>query len=103
MKGTMKMTETWKDVAGYEGLYQVSDRGRVRSLWFGKVRILKPGLKNGGYLQVALYRERKQKYLLVHRLVAEAFVPNPLNLPQVNHKDENKLNNSVDKIGRAHV
>lgn len=88
------MAETWKDVAGYEGLYQVSDLGRVRSLLHGKVRILK-FLDNGyGYLKVELNRNGK----LVHRLVAEAFIPNPLNLPQVNHKDEDKTNNTANNL-----
>ena len=92
------MNETWKDVMGYEGLYQVSDLGRVRSLKFGKVRILKPGFNSSKYLLVALYLNGKTRNISVHRLVAEAFIPNPLNLPQVNHKDEDKTNNAADNL-----
>lgn len=93
------MEEIWKDVVGYEGLYQVSNFGRVRSLghdkWH-KGRIIKPhydGRKH--YLFVQIYKNKNSKKINVHRLVAETFIPNPQNLPQVNHKDENKINNCV--------
>lgn len=92
------MTETWKDVAGYEGLYQVSDLGRVRSLKYGKSRILKHIIGKKGYLHVTLYREGEQKSVLIHRLVAQAFVPNPSNFPVINHKDENPANNTVNNL-----
>lgn len=96
------MTEIWKDIQGYEGLYQVSNLGRVKSLarilndgriW--KEKIIKPAKSGSGYMQVTLYKNNIKKPFRIHRLVAEAFIPNPLNLPFVNHKDENKANNFV--------
>jgi len=92
------MNETWKDITGYEGLYQVSDLGQVRSLKFGKVRILKPGHNTDGYLKVILCQSGNKRNVLVHRLVAEAFIPNPLKLPVINHKDENPVNNVVTNL-----
>ncbi len=99
------MSEVWKDIAGFEGLYQVSDLGRVRSLdrecWNGHVyflrigRVLKQKLSTSGYMRVSL---GKGNDAYVHRLVAAAFHPNPDNMPQVNHKDENKLNNRADNL-----
>lgn len=85
--------EQWKNIKGYDGKYQVSDLGRVRSLKNGNSHILKTLLVANGYLQVALCKNGNIKRHLVHRLVADAFIPNPNNLPQVNHKDENKGNN----------
>lgn len=90
--------EYWKPVVGYEGLYEVSNWGRVKSLKFGKERILKPCTNRYGYLFVKLCKDGKVKPFTVHRLVAEAFLPNPDNLPQVNHKDENKQNNIVSNL-----
>ena len=90
--------EIWKPVVGYEGLYEVSNWGRIKSIKFGKERILNPGTNSCGYLHVGLYKNGKRKIFLVHRLVAEAFIPNPNNLPCINHKDENKLNNSVENL-----
>lgn len=90
--------EVWKDIEGYEGLYQVSNYGRVRSLNYGctgQVRLLKPSKDKYGYLNITLCKNRKPKVCKVHRLVAIAFISNPLNLPEVNHKDENKENNFV--------
>ena len=87
----------WRDIKNYEGLYQVSDKGEVRSLNYkktGKVQILKPAKNNCGYLLVTLSKNGKRKGFLIHRLVAEAFIPNPDNLSQVNHKDEIKTNNN---------
>ena len=92
------MTENWKAVAGYEGLYEVSDMGRVKSLWNGKEKILKPQKNTRGYLHVDLYKDGKKKTLNVHRLVAEAFISNPNNLDTVNHRDEVKTNNTVDNL-----
>ena len=90
--------EFWKPVVGYEGLYEVSNFGRVKSIKFGKERILKPGTNGRGYSKVVLCKNGKKKRYLVHRLVAEAFLPNPNNLPQVNHRDENKLNNNAENL-----
>ena len=93
--------ENWKDIEGYEGLYQVSDKGRVKSLNYnhtGKEKIMKLKTTKKGYLSIALHKYGKQEYLRVHRLVAQAFIPNPDNLPQVNHKDEDKTNNCVENL-----
>ena len=90
--------ETWKEIAGYEGLYEVSDLGRVKSLKYGKEKILKPGKDTRGYLNVILFKDGKSKNSKVHRLVAEAFIPNPNNLDTVNHKDEVKTNNTVTNL-----
>ena len=90
--------EIWKDIKGYEGLYQVSNKGNVRSLHYGKIKQLSIVKRSNGYLMVSLWNKMKRKHYLVHRLVAEAFIPNPNNYPQVNHKDENPINNSVDNL-----
>lgn len=101
--------EYWKPVLGYEGLYEVSNCGRVRSLdtyrkgrngsiIFCKGKILKPFKNTQGYLKVVLCKNGKVKTFRVHRLVAEAFISNPDNLPCVNHKDENKQNNVVSNL-----
>lgn len=94
------MNEIWRDIAGYEG-YQVSNTGRVRSLNYrrtGQTQVLKPRNNGTGYLQVALCRNGEQKMFLLHRLVAEAFIPNPMNLPQINHRNEVKTDNRVDNL-----
>lgn len=83
---------------GYEKLYQVSNTGKVRRIFKADLRELKGTIKKGGYKGVLLKLNKKNKWELVHRLVAKAFIPNPNNLPQVNHKDENKLNNLVDNL-----
>lgn len=101
--------EEWKDIEGYEGLYQVSNLGNVKSLEKTRIgnggsivpvkeRILKASKDSKGYLQVKLFKDEKPKTYKVHRLVASAFLPNPDNLPQVNHKDENPSNNRVDNL-----
>lgn len=97
------MNEIWKDVKGYENLYQVSNLGRVKSLfywsniynkYFPREKILKNNVLKYGYLNVRLKGVTKS----VHRLVAETFIPNPNNLPEVNHKDENPSNCRVDNL-----
>ena len=92
--------EIWKDVLGYEGFYQVSDCGQVKSFprkraW--KERILKPGLNTGGYHQVSLCKDGKNKHFLVHRLVALAFLEGDPSLT-INHKDECKTNNHISNL-----
>lgn len=91
------MEEEWKTIEGYPN-YMISNLGRVKSLNYnktGKEQILKLSKDFDEYLLVSLHKNRKQKTYKVHRLVAQTFIPNPYNLPQVNHKDENKQNNFV--------
>lgn len=88
--------EKWKPVPGYEGLYIVSNKGRIYGL--KKRRELKAAKMNKGYAIVTLWKDNEQCSTLVHRLVAQAFIPNPDNLPQVNHKDTNKMNNYVSNL-----
>ena len=95
------MNEIWKDIDEFEGLYQVSNLGNVKSLNYrhtGKERILKPLTDKYGYLFVTIYKNGKLKNYKIHRLVAKAFIPNPDGKPEVNHKDENKINNCVDNL-----
>lgn len=107
------MDEIWKDVKDYEGYYQVSNLGRVRSLTrdyevttklgykkriYSKGRIRIPQKYTNGYLFVSLSKNNKIKQIMIHRLVAIAFLPNPEGLPEVNHKDECITNNTVDNL-----
>lgn len=106
------MKEIWKNIKDFEGYYQVSNKGRIRSVErveeLGEAAIMKsrlrrekimtPADKGNGYLFVRLCNNGSQKNYYVHRLVAEAFLPNPLNHPQINHKDENRKNNNVDNL-----
>lgn len=89
--------EQWKDIKGYEGLYQVSNLGRVKSFYNGKEQIMK-GAKRRGYPSVKLTKDKKEKWWTIHRLVAEAFIPNPDNLPMINHKNEIKTDNRVENL-----
>ena len=99
MEAQENSREIWKDIEGYEGLYQVSNLGKVKRLYKNdKEKILKPFFNRGGYLLVNLYKEGKRKTYRVHRLVAETFIDNPENKPEVNHKDENKSNNKVENL-----
>ena len=90
------MEEIWKDVKGYEGLYQVSNLGNVKSI--RKNIIKKPSRLPKGYLQMRLSKNGKNKYISIHRLVAQAFIPNINNYPCVNHKDCNPQNNKVNNL-----
>lgn len=104
------MTEQWKPIKGYEGIYEVSNLGRVKSVtrmcWNGSVwwkkpeQMIKPqpSHKRNNYVYIGLCKHGKPKTLKLHRLVATAFVPNPHDYPQVNHKDENVLNNTADNL-----
>ena len=105
------MEEEWRDIVGYESYYQVSSLGRVMSLerWvqdrFGMKapyrippKILKPKRSQSGYLFVHLSKDGKAHPHRIHRMVAEAFIPNPDGLPTINHKDENKENNHVENL-----
>ena len=89
------MNEIWKNINGYEN-YQVSNLGNVKSCKRNKM--LKPYKDIWGYLRVTLHDKNGSKHFKIHRLVAKCFIPNPNNLPQVNHKDENRLNNNVNNL-----
>lgn len=97
--------EIFKSIQGYEGLYEVSNFGKVKSIGrydfrghFRKEKILKPSKKKDGYYAVILYKDGKTKMFRIHRLVAKAFIHNPNNYPQVNHKDKIRTNNNVDNL-----
>ncbi len=105
--------DVWKDVVGYEGLYEVSSKGEVRSVSayrpftvrnqttqrYHSGKVLKPIFDGRGlYQQVTLSKEGVSRRFLIHRLVASAFIPNPNGLPEVNHKDENKTNNAIENL-----
>lgn len=105
------MEEIWKDIKDYEGLYQISNLGNVKSLEkiiqskiknnsfvLKKEKLLKKTISNKGYEQVHLSKEGKAKNKQVHRLVIEAFISNPNFLPEVNHIDENPLNNNINNL-----
>lgn len=93
--------EEWKDIKGYEGLYQVSNEGNVRSLNYNHtntIKNLKLTLETHGYLVASLVKNSKQTRKYVHRLVAETFIPNPNNYLIINHKNEKKDGNAVDNL-----
>lgn len=86
----------WREIPNYEGLYQVSNTGRVRSLNYrrtGKSKVMKPSTDELGYKRIDLCKNGKHKLHYIHRVVALAFIPNPNNYPIINHKDENPSNN----------
>lgn len=109
--------EEWKDILNYEGLYQISNLGRVKSLerkveYINKSKykkeykttktyeekLIQQYMNESGYMRVHLSKNGKSKFHFVHRLVAQGFIDNPENLPEVNHKDENTINNSVKNL-----
>lgn len=101
--------ENWKDIVGFEGIYQVSDYGRVKSLsryierqndkgYQVNEKILKQSFHTGGYKKVTLSKEGKTYNKFVHRLVGEVFMPNLNDFPQINHKDEDKTNNHISNL-----
>jgi hypothetical protein len=91
------MEELWRPIPNYEGYYEASNLGRIRSVYRYK-RVLKPMISNTGYERVDLFKNRHRKQYSVHRLVAITFVDNPDNKPFVNHRDENKINNCADNL-----
>lgn len=101
--------ESWKSIKNYEGIYQVSNQGRVKRLqtfrksekvllYFVNQKILAPALNITGYLQVTLCKENVRKAFLIHRLVAQSFIDNPYNLPCVNHIDADRCNNDSSNL-----
>lgn len=105
------MQEIWKDIPDFERYYQASNLGNIRSITRkAKVKILNndfrtvkgqlisPAITKDGYLKVSLSKNHKRYYFRVHRLIAKTFIPNLNNYPEINHKDENKLNNNVDNL-----
>jgi hypothetical protein len=90
------VTEVWKDVPNYEGLYKVSNLGNVYSCRLKRNMARNPNQM--GYVTVSMTKDKIMKVRPVHRLVAEAFIPNPENLPVVHHKDDNKQNNRVENL-----
>ena len=103
----MTQNEIWKDIPGYEGFYQASNLGRIKSLvlynnrykkYIKREKVLKTTTQKTGYLMLTLCKDKKKSNLLVHRIIAKTFLSNPNNYPQVNHKDGNKKNNCVDNL-----
>lgn len=92
------MEEIWKEIDGFDGYYMVSNLGNVKSLKYGKERILRQNIASNGYENVILCANNIRKGFTVHRLVAMAFIPNPDNYPDINHIDEDKTNNCANNL-----
>lgn len=96
------MIEIWKDIKGLEGCYKISNLGKIKSLkdnhGNSREKILKPNLDGFGYKKVTVYKNKKKLTRKIHILVAQTFIDNKNNLPEVNHKDECKTNNIVDNL-----
>lgn len=90
------MVELWRDIKGYENEYQISTIGRLKSVKSNL--IMKPMVATNGYLIACLWQNNKQRKITIHRLVADAFLPNPHGLPEINHIDEDKTNNRVENL-----
>lgn len=93
--------EVWKDIKGYEGLYQVSNEGRIKSLGgdrYKAIRILNGNISEQGYNRVNLFKDGKPKTFNIHRLVAEAFIPNPENKPCIDHCNTIRNDNRVENL-----
>lgn len=107
-KVVIYIEEVWKDINEFEGYYQVSNLGSIKSLFrYVKVKngfrsvpekILTPKIDKDGYLRVVLQKDGKSRHFAVHRIVADAFVENPNNLPHINHKNENKKDNRMENL-----
>ena len=89
------MEETWKDIKNYQGIYQISNLGKIKN---NKGKLLKQFKNHKGYLTIQLSKNGDSKTYTVHRLVAQAFIPNPDNKPQINHKNCNKEDNKIDNL-----
>lgn len=99
------MEEIWKDIPGYEGIYKISNLGKIKALriWTGRMYIkrevlLKPTIARNGYYRITLSNNKKVKYVNMHRLIAETFIPNPNNYSYINHIDGNKQNNNINNL-----
>lgn len=95
--------EIWRTIEGYNGMYQVSNLGNVKSLRFGKERVLKTAFDNNGYHRLGLYKDGKVKKWYVHRLVCEAFIPNPDDKPCIDHINTDRTDNRVENLRWATV